>query len=354
MDIDRSDIRVIVYYCWKRKMPAREIFQEVNNTLGSQTISLRTCYNLLNDYEAGRFQKVDAAREGRPSVDINDKIQELLDENGHHSCRNLAAELGVSPQTVCNHLHEMGKRYLANSWIPHRLTYENKIARVRACEELLAMQCENNFVNQLITMDEIWIYLDTESTGKQKKSWRGKEDPPVTLVKPDVARKCMYTIFWDSKGVLLLDVLPSGETFTSDYYCRLLDLLVINIRDKRRRSFAPYVWNISYQHDNARPHVARNSMQKLKDLHFHVIPHPPYSPDLAPSDFYLFSPLKAAIRGKIYATVDDLHADITHWLANKPKEFFQTAFEKLPSRWQKCVDHDGDYFSHLRDSHTDS
>ena len=43
-----------------------------------------------------------------------------------------------------------------------------------------------------------------------------------------------------------------------------------------------------FQHDNARPHVAKPVKNYLENVEWEVLPHPPYSPDIAPSDYYLF------------------------------------------------------------------
>jgi histone-lysine N-methyltransferase SETMAR len=352
MDLDRVRLRVIVYYCWKRHMSPPDIFKEVNATLGNGSISLRTCQNLVNKFSSGDFEMNDATHSGRPPMDIDGRLQELLDENPHHSVRSLAQEIGVSAHAVHEHLRGMGKKYLTTCWIPHRLSEENKAARVRACEELLLMHRHSQFLHQLVTMDETWIYWDMENTGHQRKAWHGDGDQPVVAVKArgPTNRKHMLSIFWDCHGVLLMEVLPEGETVTADYYCLLLDRLITAIQMKRRRSSSSANWSMRYQHDNARPHVARKTVEKLNELRFIVLPHPPYSPDLAPSDFYLFSPLKSALRGKTYASKEDIQADIEAWIASKPREFFDAAFTKLPGRWQKCIDHAGDYFEHLSDT----
>ena len=54
-------------------------------------------------------------------------------------------------------------------------------------------------------------------------------------------------------------------------------------------------------HDNARPHTGAYTVDTLRALKFEVLKHPPYSPDLAPSDFHLFGPLKEHMRGQKFA-----------------------------------------------------
>ena len=98
-----------------------------------------------------------------------------------------------------------------------------------------------------------------------------------------------------------MDILPQGTTITAYVYC-----FVTAIQQKRRRILGGGFHQIHYLHDNARPHTAAKSVQKLTDIGFTVLPHPPYSPDLAPSDFYLFSPLKSAIRGRDFNEADEI------------------------------------------------
>ena len=50
-------------------------------------------------------------------------------------------------------------------------------------------------------------------------------------------------------------------------------------------------------HDNARPHTAAHTAETLKKCKFGLMAHPPYSPDLALSDYHLFGPLKEALWG---------------------------------------------------------
>ena len=104
--------------------------------------------------------------------------------------------------------------------------------------------------------------------------------------------KVMLTVFWDKKGVIVEHYLPKGQTVNSRSYCDLLqNHLRPAIRSKRRCLLSK---GVCLQQDNARPHTANATMMTLRHMKSEVLPHPPYSPDLAPSDFHLFGPLKDA------------------------------------------------------------
>jgi histone-lysine N-methyltransferase SETMAR len=76
------------------------------------------------------------------------------------------------------------------------------------------------------------------------------------------------------------------------------------------------------QHNNARPHTARSTVATIQDLSFECLPHPPYSPDLAPSDFHVFGLLKQAMGGKSFRSDKEVQQAVSEWLCSQPKEFF--------------------------------
>ena len=91
-------------------------------------------------------------------------------------------------------------------------------------------------------------------------------------------------------------------------------------------------------HDNVSPHTA----ETLRKLKFEVIAHPPYCPDLAPSDYHLFGPLKEALRGRLFTSDQEVNAAVHAWFAAQPKTFSE-GIRKLAQRWTKCVENQGDY-----------
>ena len=96
-------------------------------------------------------------------------------------------------------------------------------------------------------------------------------------------------------------------------------------------------------HDNARPHTANKTVETINHLGFEVLEHPAYSPDLAPSDYHLFGPLKNASRGRRFSTDNEVREAVHKWLRDQPKTFFLEGIRKLVDRWTKCIEKEGDY-----------
>ena len=129
------------------------------------------------------------------------------------------------------------------------------------------------------------------------KEWHHSSSPkPKKFRTEPSAEKVMLTLFWDEKGIILEHYTPRGTAVTSASYS---DLLKIHfrpaIKSKRHGLLSS---GVLLQHDNARPHTACTTVATITDLHFECLPHPPFSPDLAPSDFHMFGPLREAMGGR--------------------------------------------------------
>jgi len=96
-------------------------------------------------------------------------------------------------------------------------------------------------------------------------------------------------------------------------------------------------------HDNARLHTARATTEALKTLKFEVLSHPPYSPDLAPSNFHFFPHLKRDLKGTHCTSDDEVKRAVTSWIKQRTPEFFIDGMRKLVLRWEKCIERQGDH-----------
>ncbi len=109
--------------------------------------------------------------------------------------------------------------------------------------------------------------------------------------------------------MILSEFLPPWETVRAEDYCDVLRHLKEAVWRKR-----PDLWardesgyrEFRLQHDNAPPHTSVLTLALIRESDILIVPHPPYSPDLAPSDYFLFPRLKAELRGHRFRTLDDM------------------------------------------------
>jgi histone-lysine N-methyltransferase SETMAR len=85
------------------------------------------------------------------------------------------------------------------------------------------------------------------------------------------------------------------------------------------------------------------TVKTIQKLNFELLPHPPYSPNLAPSDYHLFDSLKKALRGRRFRSDEEVRQAVHTWLCDQTKTFFSDGIKKLVERCKKCVDKQGDF-----------
>ena len=103
------------------------------------------------------------------------------------------------------------------------------------------------------------------------------------------------------------------------------------------------VTQLLFHQDNAPCHKSIKTMAKLHELNFELLPHPPYSPDLAPSDYWLFADLKKMLAGKKFRSNEEVIAETEAYFEAKDKSFYKSGIEMLERRWNDCIVLDGNY-----------
>jgi len=142
-------------------------------------------------------------------------------------------------------------------------------------------------------MDKIWLYHHDSETKQQSMEWRHSDSPrPKKFRVQKSAVKVLASIIWNQDGILLIDYLPKGQTIKAEYYSSLLVQLKDILEEKRRGKFTK---GVLFLHENAPADRALATQKKLAYLGFQCLDHPPYSPDLVPSDYHLFPGLKKTI-----------------------------------------------------------
>src|SRR5215469_772362 len=121
----------------------------------------------------------------------------------------------------------------------------------------------------------------------------------------------------DRDGILLIDYLPKGQTINAEYYSSLLVQLKDILKEKCR---GKVIKGILFLHDNVPAHWALAIQKKLAYLGFQCPDHPPYSPDLAPSDYHLFPGLKKRLKGCHFSSDVEVIAAVETWLDGQPSE----------------------------------
>ena len=157
--------------------------------------------------------------------------------------------------------------------------------------------------------------MDLFREPERKKSWLSPGEVGPSTPRPNrFGRKRMLCVWWDQYGVVYFELLKPGETVNTDRYRQQ----IINLNHaliEKRPEYARKHGKVILQHDNAPSHTAKVVKNILKALNWEIFSHPPYSPDLAPSDYHLFASMGLSLPEKRFANFEEVEKCLVEWFA---------------------------------------
>lgn len=339
--------RYAIKFCVKLRKNATETFQMLQKVFKDDCISRSQSGRWHKAFKEGREEVADEPRSGRPKTartDENvDRVRKVLRSDRRLSIQQIAGTLHMSTFAVHGIVTEdLQMRKVCAKLVPKVLTEDQKKLRVLRCQELLDLiQNEPDFLNSVVTGDESWMFEYDPETKRQSSEWHTTSSPRPKKARMSKSRiKTMLIVFFDARGIVHFEFVPQGQTVNSAFYLEVLKRL------KRRvaRVRADIKDTVKLHHDNAPSHTSFIVTNFLVRRNIPWVPQPPYSPDLAPCDFFLFPRLKRELKGKHWETVENIQKHVATFLRNIPVEDFQGAFQAWQTRLRKCIDAGGVYF----------
>jgi len=325
---------ILLHYFIQRKSAA-EAHRILVETYNDHALSETTCRDWFRRFKNNDFDVEDKERSGAPKKFEDKELEALLYEDSRQTLTELAGSLGVDHTTISKRLKALGMIQKQGHWVPYELKPRDVERRLFTCEQLLQRQKRKGFLHRIITGDQKWIRYDNP---KRRK--------PVSTSTPKLnihSSKLMLCIWWDQEGVVHYELLPPNETITGDQYRLQLMRLKRALKEKRPQYEQKHD-EIIFQHYNIRPHVAQTVKTYLEKLKWEVLPHPPYSPDIAPSDYHLFRSMAHGLAEQHFHSYEEAKEWIDSWIVSKDVSFFRRGIQMLPERWEKVVASDGQYF----------
>ena len=151
----------------------------------------------------------------------------------------------------------------------------------------------------------------------------------------------MLSVRWDWKGIVHHELLEPGQTIHSTIYCQQL----MRLKQAIKKKWPAFInkEGVVFYYDSDRSHIYLVTRQKLRELGWEVLMHPPYIPDLAPSVYHLFRSLKNSLNGVKLASKEGCKNHLIQFFAQKSQKFYSDEIMILPEKWQKVVNQNGTY-----------
>lgn len=348
--MEKEHVRYYIMIRSKLGIKPVTIHEELVLALGDTAPSYTTVTRWASEFKQGRVEVKDDPRSGRPVTSFTkaniDRVRELVEADPHTTYERLEAETQLNTFTLHQILHQaLSLRKVTSRWVPHLLTDENRQKRVEICvENLTYFRDGPGRLSDILTTDEVWIYHRQLGSKASNSCWIGPGESPNTVVKRGAyERKSMFSLFFRTSGIVHVHAVNRGRTIDHQYYIE--NCLSPALAAVRRERPSTGTKNLKLLQDNARPHIHSNVDNFLEDQGVKKIRHPPYSPDLAPCDFWLNDYIKRNLENQ--EDENALFNAVTKITRDIPIQEYQKTFQKWIERMELCIKNNGDYFEHL-------
>jgi histone-lysine N-methyltransferase SETMAR len=321
------DQNPIVLYLRMKGMSLDAIHDDLVRTLGKDVVA----YSTVTKYaRAAQFPgRKEATHPETPDVEhspVDEVILTALAEFPFTflSVREPSRRICLPRSTVHKHRHlAQLLRFTVQHlrWVPHFLTAEQKQIRVQMAIKLLqalSVQSTRQW-HDIVTLDESWIYLFSEHDLMWTVPGEIVDRERHTVQLP----KFMRTVVWNPIRFHVLKTLPKGRKFNTQYYPN--DILVA-ISDWRRETGGTRPNKLWVHSNHAWPPTVKMPRDYIRLNRMKQVLHLPYSPDLAPSDFFFFGYVKGKLMGYCAESPSELLVRIRVILTEIPREALNVVF----------------------------
>jgi transposase len=273
------------------------------------------------------------------NANVIENVRSLILEDCHLTVRETADEVGISTGSAHSILTEnLHMCRMVAKFVPKLLSQEHQQLRLEVTWDMLE---DPEFLKTVITGDETWVYRYDPDTKVQSSQWKhSSSSRPRKVQRVRSKVKVLLTVL--TRGIVHHSYAPAGQTINKEYSLEVIRHLRDAVRHKKPDLWASRNWQL--HHDNAPAHSSQLIQSFLAKHGIPVVPQAPYSPDMAPCDFWLFPKLKRPLKGSRFDSREIIMQNATKELRSLPEEAFQKCFQQWKERWAKCVESQGAYF----------
>ena len=321
-----------------------EIQKELKKQFGEHAYKTTAIYKHIREAKLGPSEEEQIEHHGNlPDDQLLIRISQEVENNEFFSVRSLAKKLNSQPSLIYRYLTQyLGLVFKNTRWIPHSLNFLQKNERMKQSAKLFSIlkKSKHNGYRDIITGDQSWFLYNYSPKG----AWVfGDEDPPVFSNSRINNEKIMITVIWGVHGTYIVDMLPEGEHLNSIYFAKNILGPLEDQKDE--------IWPGRGKHkiwlhlDNCRVHNSKYVQDEMKKTCFKRAPHPPYSPDIAPSDFFLFGYVKEKLRGESFKERNELYQAIVSIIEDISEKTKRNVFQEWTKRCFGIHSNHGEYYT---------
>lgn len=267
------------------------------------------------------LQQAPKDRTGRSANNIN-AVKNLISQDKAITLAAISLQTGMHQSTVHHIIHkDLHLKLHCAKFLPNFLTPGHIINRYQHSRDMLQyVRARPSFLKKIVTMDKAWCYQYDPLLKRQASQWLGAgETRPVHPRRTLSIKKILLVVFFNFKGMIHYGFLKQGTIDTATFIQILgrFWTALLNKRPCQKRSL---------HMDNAPAHMSRDTRLHLLLTGQKTLAHPALSPDLAPSDFWLFPTIKKPLRGHKFRDLDSLEEAVRGQIGLIPAADYRDTF----------------------------
>ena len=292
---------------------------------GNEGMSHARCFEWHAHFKRGRTSLEDK-RSGRTSTSPAPKnvetIRWLVHEDRRRTNKDIAAIVNVSygtEQTI--HTYDLNMHRVAAEFVPRLLTPKRKSTMLQFVMSFISASwmthpsCQGSSLGMRVGSTGMIPRLNNSLCNGRAQDPQDRRRRGRAAVRPRACSCCFI------RGIVHHEFAPEGQTVNTGFYCSVLRHLREEIWQKR-----PELWRAG-----APSHRALVTREFLAHNSIITLPHLPYSPDLAPCDFFFFPKMKLQLKGRRFDRVEEIQWESQNVLGTLQEQDFQHTFQQ----WQR-------------------
>ena len=221
-----------------------------------------------------------------------EQVRTVVEEDRRRTCQDIENVTGIPHSTIyCILVDVLMKKKIFAKWVPHLLNGDQQEEQVHLCCANLHRFCHEgqDFLSHIVTGDETWVYSWDPELKRQSAQWcnQGSPHPKKARCKQGAMKVRSFSLM---QQVLVNWAVPAGTTINAAYYKWVLQEKLHPAIRKKWPGLVEY--GLIFHHNNAPVHMAILVMDLLDNWDWELLGQPRYSPNLAPTDFYLFPKMR--------------------------------------------------------------
>ena len=341
------------FYCFvelANNITAIEIHRKLIAAFPMESISYSVVKKWCREFRSGqRTSCEDKPRSGRPRTSRTDenvtKVWTMLDDNPRHSIRSISTALGISYDTVSTILHDdLHMTKVCSVFIPRILNDQQKQQRVQSAHCILKEleRLGSDAMRKYCIEDETWINFNATLPKQENKTWLVRGAQRHAIPRPQLTKeKALVLICFTLNKKFSVKALPYGQKIDSSVYIDFLQST--GERWRKLRSDPVRLCDLSFQHDNARPHASQQTADFIARRNIRTVYQSPYSPDFNLLDRWINAHVKAQFKHVVFASAEEIEESTLQVLRAIPEESFVHHLEKLKTHLNSVILQNGSY-----------